>query len=105
MPAWEKTAIRSCSVRKRRSNRPRPSGEQYLHYQLQMHSELAERTVASSIVCVQALDEEQFVLFYQPQVNVNTGLIDGVEALLRWRIRRTGSCRRLVSFRCWNRPA
>ncbi len=59
------------------------SGEQYLHYQIQMHSELAERLSLEHRLRA-ALDEEQFVLFYQPQVNVVTGLIDGVEALLRW---------------------
>lgn len=32
-----------------------------------------------------ALDREEFVLHYQPQVNVQTGKIDVVEALLRWR--------------------
>lgn len=31
-----------------------------------------------------ALQGEQFDLHYQPQVNVNTGEIDGMEALLRW---------------------
>src|SRR6185503_4809151 len=59
------------------------SGEQYLHYQLQMHSELAERLSLEHRLRT-ALDEEQFVLYYQPQVNVATGHIDSVEALLRW---------------------
>lgn len=31
-----------------------------------------------------ALKQEQFLLYYQPQVNINTGQITGVEALLRW---------------------
>lgn len=31
-----------------------------------------------------ALKEEQFVLFYQPKVNMKTGLVIGVEALIRW---------------------
>ncbi len=59
------------------------SGEQYLHYQMQMHSELAERLSLEHRLRA-ALDEEQFVLYYQPQVNVSNGRIDGVEALLRW---------------------
>jgi EAL domain-containing protein (putative c-di-GMP-specific phosphodiesterase class I) len=59
------------------------SGEQYLHYQMQMHSELAERLSLEHRLRA-ALDEEQFVLYYQPQVNVLSGRIDGVEALLRW---------------------
>jgi predicted signal transduction protein with EAL and GGDEF domain len=31
-----------------------------------------------------ALDQHQFVLHYQPKVNVRTGLVTGVEALIRW---------------------
>ncbi|WP_164549078.1 EAL domain-containing protein [Amphritea opalescens] len=31
-----------------------------------------------------ALDEQQFVLYYQPKVNLNTGEIYGMEALIRW---------------------
>ncbi|MEN6461938.1 MAG: bifunctional diguanylate cyclase/phosphodiesterase [Syntrophomonas sp.] len=31
-----------------------------------------------------ALENHEFVLYYQPQLNVNTGKISGFEALLRW---------------------
>lgn len=31
-----------------------------------------------------ALDEQEFQLFYQPQINVNADFIDGFEALIRW---------------------
>jgi diguanylate cyclase (GGDEF)-like protein/PAS domain S-box-containing protein len=33
----------------------------------------------------QALEQQQYVIFYQPQINVLTGSVVGVEALLRWR--------------------
>jgi PAS domain S-box-containing protein/diguanylate cyclase (GGDEF)-like protein len=59
------------------------SGEPYLHYQVEMHSELSERLALEHNLRA-ALDEHQFVLHYQPQVNISTGRIDGVEALLRW---------------------
>ncbi|MEM9274930.1 MAG: EAL domain-containing protein [Cyanobacteria bacterium P01_F01_bin.143] len=32
-----------------------------------------------------ALEKEEFVLFYQPQIDVSNGNIQGIEALLRWR--------------------
>jgi diguanylate cyclase (GGDEF)-like protein len=59
------------------------SGEQYLHYQIQMHSDIAERLALEHKLRI-ALDEKQFVLHYQPQINVSTGRIESVEALLRW---------------------
>jgi len=59
------------------------SGEQYLHYQIQMHSDIAERLALEHKLRI-ALDEKQFVLHYQPQINVASGRIEGVEALLRW---------------------
>ena len=59
------------------------SGEQYLHFQIQMHSDIAERLALEHKLRV-ALDEKQFLLHYQPQINVATGRIEGVEALLRW---------------------
>ncbi|MFT4818483.1 MAG: diguanylate cyclase (GGDEF)-like protein/PAS domain S-box-containing protein [Marinobacter psychrophilus] len=31
-----------------------------------------------------ALDNHQFVLYYQPKVNMRTGLVMGIEALIRW---------------------
>ena len=59
------------------------SGEQYLHYQLQMHSDIAERLSLEHKLRA-ALDEQQFLLHYQPQINLATGRIESVEALLRW---------------------
>ena len=59
------------------------SGEQYLHYQIQMHSDIAERLALEHKLRI-ALDEKQFLLHYQPQINVATGRIESVEALLRW---------------------
>jgi len=63
--------------------RAKEAGEQYLHYQIEMHSEIAERLALEHRLRA-ALDERQFVLHYQPQVAIATGRIEGVEALLRW---------------------
>jgi diguanylate cyclase (GGDEF)-like protein/PAS domain S-box-containing protein len=63
--------------------RAKEMGEQYLHYRLEMHSEIAER-LALEIRLRNAIDARQFVLHYQPQVSISTGRIEAVEALLRW---------------------
>jgi len=63
--------------------RAKEAGEQYLHYQIEMHSDIAERLALEHRLRA-ALDERQFVLHYQPQVSIATGRIEGVEALLRW---------------------
>jgi diguanylate cyclase (GGDEF)-like protein/PAS domain S-box-containing protein len=38
----------------------------------------------------EALDKEQFVLYYQPKVSLATGLVTSAEALVRWNDPRTG---------------
>jgi diguanylate cyclase (GGDEF)-like protein/PAS domain S-box-containing protein len=63
--------------------RAKDSGEQYLAYRLQMHGEIAERMRLEDKLRT-ALDEQQFVLHYQPQVDITTGRIMSLEALLRW---------------------
>ncbi|XHX76586.1 MAG: putative bifunctional diguanylate cyclase/phosphodiesterase [Stenomitos frigidus ULC029] len=45
---------------------------------------LCRTTLALESSLHQALERQQFVLHYQPQLNVNTGQITGMEALLRW---------------------
>jgi diguanylate cyclase (GGDEF)-like protein len=59
------------------------SGEKYLHHRIEMNSELARR-VAMEHRLQTALNDQQFVLHYQPKVTLPTGKIAGVEALLRW---------------------
>ena len=43
--------------------------EEFVHMETELHS---------------ALKKEEFVLFYQPQVDSRTGMIMGIEALVRW---------------------
>jgi diguanylate cyclase (GGDEF)-like protein/PAS domain S-box-containing protein len=63
--------------------RAKDSGEQFLTYKLQMHGEIAGR-MRLELKLRTALDEEQFVLHYQPQLDIATGRIQSLEALLRW---------------------
>ena len=59
-------------------------GERYLHFQMQMQSDVTKRLQLEHDLR-EAVDLDQFVLHYQPQINIATGRIDAVEALLRWR--------------------
>jgi diguanylate cyclase (GGDEF)-like protein len=63
--------------------RAKDSGEQYLHYRLEMSSETAERLELESKLRT-PLEERQFILHYQPQINLATGKIESVEGLIRW---------------------
>ena len=59
------------------------SGEQYLHYRLEMRGEVAERLRLEQKLRT-AVDEQHFDVYYQPLVNLTSGRIESVEALLRW---------------------
>jgi diguanylate cyclase (GGDEF)-like protein len=59
------------------------TGEPHLHYNLEMRSEISKR-LALEHKLREAIDAEQFELYYQPQVNLVTGHIESLEALLRW---------------------
>jgi diguanylate cyclase (GGDEF)-like protein len=52
-------------------------------FRREMHARLAERqSLEADLRC--ALGRNEFVLHYQPKLNLKTGLITGVEALIRW---------------------
>jgi diguanylate cyclase (GGDEF)-like protein len=59
------------------------SGEPCLRHQIEMNSGLARR-VGMEQRLRRALDEEQFVLHYQPKVSLRTGRVSSAEALIRW---------------------
>ncbi|HTV80165.1 MAG TPA: EAL domain-containing protein [Steroidobacteraceae bacterium] len=61
----------------------RASGVRELNYSAEKHSEMVGR-VALEQKLRAALDREQFVLHYQPKIDLRTGRICGAEALLRW---------------------
>ncbi|MBI4290021.1 MAG: EAL domain-containing protein [Betaproteobacteria bacterium] len=59
------------------------AGEKYLFYTQQMNERAAERLALESKL-QQALEKEEFVLYYQPKEDLESGRIVGVEALMRW---------------------
>ena len=52
-----------------------------------------------------ALAQREFVLHYQPKIDLKTGAISGVEALLRWQRPASGCCRPRISCHCSRKPA
>ena len=59
------------------------SGEQYLFYAPEMNARVAEKVTLENNLR-QAIEREEFVLYYQPKVRIADGRICGLEALIRW---------------------
>jgi EAL domain-containing protein (putative c-di-GMP-specific phosphodiesterase class I) len=59
------------------------AGEQYHHHRLDLSSKLAAR-LALEHRLRGALENERYLLYYQPKIDIATGRLAGVEALLRW---------------------
>jgi diguanylate cyclase (GGDEF)-like protein len=59
------------------------SGEQYHHHRLDLSSKLAAR-LALEHRLRSALENERYLLYYQPKIDIATGKLQGAEALLRW---------------------
>jgi diguanylate cyclase (GGDEF)-like protein/PAS domain S-box-containing protein len=65
------------------------SGERYLFYTQKMTEAVAGKLTLENQLR-QALDNEEFVLHYEPKVNLVSGKLTSAEALIRWNDPRTG---------------
>ena len=65
------------------------AGDKYLFYAQRMTETVAGRLTLENQMR-QALDREQFTLYYQPKVSIATGKLTGAEALIRWNDPTTG---------------
>lgn len=57
--------------------------QRYANYRPEMTA-FAKKRVQDEQLLREAVDQEQFVLYYQPQVSMQTGRVVGLEALIRW---------------------
>src|SRR3972149_3820524 len=65
------------------------SSDRYLFYARKMNAQVAERLKLENKL-QRALERDEFVLFYQPKVDLNSGRVAGLEALMRWNDPGTG---------------
>ncbi|TAK72842.1 MAG: EAL domain-containing protein [Betaproteobacteria bacterium] len=59
------------------------SGDRYLFYTPELNARVAEKLALENKLR-RALEEQQLVLHYQPKIELKTGRISGLEALMRW---------------------
>jgi len=64
-------------------------GDRYLFHTKEMTEAVAVKLTLENQLR-QAIDNEEFVLHYQPKVNLSSGKVTGAEALIRWNNPRTG---------------
>jgi diguanylate cyclase (GGDEF)-like protein/PAS domain S-box-containing protein len=64
-------------------------GEKYLFYHPKMNAAVTETLLLENKMR-RAIEQEQFTLHYQPKVDLATGRISGLEALIRWNDPETG---------------
>jgi len=64
-------------------------GERHLHYKAEMNAAATETLTLESKLR-RALARNQFVLHYQPKINLIDGSLSGFEALIRWNDPETG---------------
>ncbi len=63
--------------------RAQGTGESILFYTQEMNARVAEKLKLETKIH-KAIKNREFILYYQPKVDLRTGLLKGLEALIRW---------------------
>jgi diguanylate cyclase (GGDEF)-like protein/PAS domain S-box-containing protein len=71
--------------------RTKEQGRNHYQFYTPHLSEEAELFLKLETLLHQALDKQEFSLYYQPQIKINTGEVTGIETLLRWHHPRLGA--------------
>jgi len=80
----KKADAANCRIKNKAANK-------YQFYSIKMNDDPAnEQLLQSENILHQALEKGEFLLYYQPQMNIKTGHIFGLEALLRWQHSQRG---------------
>lgn len=66
-----------------RKNAQKLRKDNYMFFNEKMRTALIERKQIEDVM-EDALKNEEFIVYYQPKINMNTGMIGGAEALIRW---------------------
>ena len=82
-PADGRDAASLCTNAETALKNAKRRGERFLFYAPEMNARVAERLKLENRLRI-AIQEEQFLLHYQPKVDLATGAVSGLEALLRW---------------------
>ena len=80
-------------------NQAKHAGVDYLFYAPEMNARVAE-SLAMEHRLRRALEDGRLSLHYQPKIDMRTGRLAGLEALIRWQIPSSARCRRRSSSRC-----
>ena len=75
------TLLRNAEVALKKA---RASGTRYMFFTQAMTERVAER-LSLETKLRRAVDNQEFVLHYQPKVSLSTAMVTGAEALIRWR--------------------
>ncbi len=61
----------------------RSNGQRYLFHAPTMNARVSEKLTLETKLR-RALEQEQFLLYYQPKIDLKSGMVVGLEALIRW---------------------